>query len=89
MCSFYFTHLEPSSLPCLVPLPLPDPPDHQEAVQEVGADDIRQEGGLALLVDQSNDVVAYMPLPLQLCSGVRYVHYLKTMIEMEVMMALV
>lgn len=48
---------------CLVLLS-PNPANHQEAVQEVGADDIRDESGLAFLVDHGHYVIANVSLPL-------------------------
>ena len=41
-----------------------NPANHQVAVQKVGADDIRDERGLALLVDQGHDVITNVSLPL-------------------------
>ena len=52
-----------SSRCCLVLLS-PNLADHQEAVQEVGADDIRDERGLAFLVNQCHDVIPNVSLPL-------------------------
>ena len=52
-----------SSCCCLVLLS-PDLAYHQEAVQEVGADDIRDERGLAFLVNQCHDVIPNVSLPL-------------------------
>lgn len=52
---------------CFVrPLWVRNPPNHQETVQEVRLDNIRQKRGFSLLVDQSYDVVTDVPLPLEL-----------------------
>lgn len=46
------------------PLWVLNPPNHQETVQEVRLDNIRQKRGFSLLVDQSYDVVTDVSLPL-------------------------
>lgn len=48
----------------VLPLRVRDPSDHQETVQEVRLNDIRQKRGFSLLVDQSYDVVTDVSLPL-------------------------
>lgn len=57
----FFTHLV-RSFTCL--LPLLNPPNHQKTVQEVRLDNIRQKRGLALLVDQSYNVITNVSFPL-------------------------
>lgn len=44
-------------------LPL-NPPDDNKTVKEVRLDNIRQKGGLALLADQSYDVITDVPFSL-------------------------
>lgn len=51
---FFLTHLVRSSVCLLLPL---NPPDHQETVEEVRLDNIREKRGAALLVDQSHNVI--------------------------------